>query len=103
LIRHARRGQVLPPPVLTLPVAMIQQSFRTLLMPTIGTSPLAEPGLLAAGLAAIALPAVTMRAQKEHRAAFAEQANAQPEDRLAMSRHASWQAALDNGNPFVAT
>jgi len=60
VIRHARLRAALT--VLLLPVAMIEPSFRTLLVSAIGTTPLMEPGLLAAGKAAIALPAVTVRA-----------------------------------------
>ena len=77
MIRHAALGCLLAPtlPILTLPVAMIESSLGALLMPTIGASPLMEPGLMAAGQAAIALPAVTVRAEKEHSAAFVTQAN----------------------------
>ena len=77
MIRHAAMRCLLAPtlPILTLPVAMIESSFGALLMPTISTSPLPQPGLLAAGQAAIALPAVAMRAEKKHRAALAAQAN----------------------------
>ena len=77
MIRHAALDCLLAPtlPILTLPVAMIESSFGALLMPTISASPLAQPGLLAAGQAAIALSAITMRAEKKHSAAFAAQAN----------------------------
>jgi hypothetical protein len=52
-------------------------------MPAIGAAHLLQPGLLAAGHTAIALTTVTPRAQKEQRAAFAAQANPQPEDHFA--------------------
>jgi hypothetical protein len=87
----------------TLPVAVIKSPLGTLLMATVGRAPLSEPSSLATGPTAIALPAITPRAQKEHCAAFAAQANAQPEDHFAIERHASSPAALDNGNHFVTT
>jgi hypothetical protein len=45
--------------VLPLPVAMIESSFRTLLVTAISAAPLIEPGSVAASGAAIALSAVT--------------------------------------------
>jgi hypothetical protein len=75
-----------PPPftIGTLPVAMIESTLRTLLMPAIGAVQLLEPSLLAASPTAIALATITARAQKEQRAAFAAHANSQPEDHLAV-------------------
>lgn len=77
MIRHARLTGSLAPtlPILTLPVAMIEPSLRALLAPAIGASPLLEPGLLATGQAAIALSAIAVRAEKEHRTASAPYAN----------------------------
>jgi hypothetical protein len=49
-----------------LAVAVIEPSFRTLLVTTIGRASLMEPGLLAALDAAIALPAVTVRTEEKH-------------------------------------
>jgi hypothetical protein len=59
----------------TLPVAVIESPLGALLVPAIGAPPLPRSGLLAAGQAAIALPAITSRAEKENRTAFATQAN----------------------------
>jgi hypothetical protein len=87
---------------LPLPVAMIEPSLRTLLVPAIGAAPLMEPGLIAASEAAIALSAITARTEKKDRAAFAAQAKPLPENHLAKNRHACSQAALDNGLGFVA-
>jgi len=70
-------------PVLTLTVAMIQPAFGTLLVPAIGTATLAHPGLLAAGLTAIALAAVAAGAKKESRLAVAREANALPQNHFA--------------------
>ena len=89
-------------PVLPLPVAMIEASFRTLLMSPVGTTPLTDSGLLAAGEAAIALAAITMGAQKKQRAAFTAQTKPWPQNHFANNRHAYSQAALDNGLGFVA-
>jgi hypothetical protein len=89
-------------PILTLPVAMIKPSFRTLLVSAIGATPLVQPGTIAAGAATIALSAITVRTQKEHRAAFIAEANPQPQNHFAMTRHACSQAGLDMDSGFVA-
>jgi len=88
--------------VLPLPVAMIEPSFRTLLMSPVGATSLTESGLLAAGEATVALAAITAGTQKKERAAFATQAKPLPQNHFAKSRHACSQAALDNGLGFVA-
>jgi hypothetical protein len=88
--------------VLPLPVTMIEPPFWTLLVPAIGAAPLAEPGLIAAGGAAIALSAIATGTEKKDRAAFTAQAKSLPENHFAMNRHACSQAALDNGYGFVA-
>ena len=105
MIRHARMccSLIVTLTILTLPVAMIQSSLRTLLVPVIGAAPLMEPGLTPANQTAITLSAVAVRAEKEYRATFTKQANAQPQNHLALNRHASSQAALDSGDLFVAT
>jgi len=75
---------------------------RTLLVAAIGTTPLTEPGLVAAGQAAIAVSAITVGTDKKDRAAFATPTNSQPENHLAPKRHACSQAGLDKSSPFVA-
>jgi hypothetical protein len=50
---------------------MVESSFGTVLVPAVGTAALTEPGLVAAGEAAIALSAITVRTQIEHRTTFA--------------------------------
>jgi hypothetical protein len=51
----------------------------------------------------IALSAIAVRADEEHRVTLATKANSLPEYRFAMNcRHASSQAGLDNGTDFVA-
>jgi hypothetical protein len=89
-------------PVLPLPVTMIETSFRAPLVAAVGLAPLLPPGSGTASEAAIALSAITAGAKEEHRAAFAVLANSLPENHFAMNRHAPPQAALDNGNGFVA-
>jgi hypothetical protein len=85
-----------------LPVAMVESSFRALLVTTVGAAPLPAPGSLAAGQAAIAVSAVTMHADEEHRATVGDRANTLTQNDFAMCRHVLPQAALDNGSGFVA-
>jgi hypothetical protein len=101
LIRHAGFG--LPSlAVLALAVAMIEPPFRTLLVPPVGTPPLTLAGELAALRAAIAVSAITVRADEESRVTLLAQANSLPENCFAMNRrHASLPAGLDNGRRFV--
>ena len=89
-------------PVLPLPVAMVEPSFRTLLMSAIGSAPLPLPRLITASEAAVALSAIAMRTEKEHCEAVVEQANPLPENCFPMRHHASPQGVLDNGSRFVA-
>ena len=102
MIRHA--GFRLPSfAVLALPVAMIEPSFLALLMPAIGTPPLAPASELAALRAAITVSAITVCADKENRVTPMPEAHPLPENCFAMNRrHASSQAGLDNGSRFVA-
>jgi hypothetical protein len=81
---------------------MIEPSFRTLLVPAVGGASLPLSGLLAAGGAAIALSAITVRAEEKYGVTLAAQTNPQPENRFALHRHARWQAGLDNGSRSVA-
>ena len=75
-------------PVLPLPIAVVQSSLRALLVPAVGDAALLKPSPIAAGNAAVALPAVAMRTQKKGREAALKQANPVPENRFPMSRHA---------------
>jgi hypothetical protein len=81
---------------------VIEPSFGALLMPAISQPSLPQAGLPPATQAAIALAAITAGAQEEHRAAFVSQAKPLPQNHFALCRHASSQAALDNGRGFVA-
>ena len=104
VVRHARLACTLGPalPIFPLPVSVIEPSFRTLLVAAIGATPLTEPSLVAAGQAAITVPAITVGTEKKDRAAFAAPTNSQPENHLALQRHACSQAGLDKSSPFVA-
>ncbi len=81
---------------------MIQPSFRTLLVPAIGITPLLQPALVPTDEAAIALAAVAMRADDEHQVTSTAQTNPLPENHFAGDRHMSSPAGLDNGSGFVA-
>jgi hypothetical protein len=99
VIRHARWHPA--PAVFPLAVAMIEPGFPTLLVAAIGTSVLTEPCLAATCQAAIALPAITARTEKERRAAITRHANPKPQNQFASNRHASPPAGLDNDDGFV--
>ena len=81
---------------------MIESSFGTLLVPAIGQTLLLPTRLPSAGVTAIALSAVTPRAQEKHRPAFAGMTKPLSQNRFTVCRHASPQAALDKGKLFVA-
>jgi hypothetical protein len=90
-------------PVLSLTVAMIELPFGALLVAAVGATPLLAAGLLTALVAAVAVSAITMRADEENRVAALTQASPLPQNRFAMNhRHASSQAGLDNGSGLVA-
>jgi hypothetical protein len=75
-------------PVSTLTNAMVQLAFRALLVAAIGPAALMQSGALTAGIAAIALSAVAMRAEKKDRVALHADARSQPDNDFASKRHA---------------
>ena len=77
---------------------MVQPSFRAPLVAAVGTAPLLESGLGAAGQAAIALSTITVLTDPEHRVASTAVANPLTENYFAMNRHARPQTGLDNGS-----
>ncbi len=85
-------------PVGALAVAMIEPALPALLVPAVSRAVLPEPGFGATGRAAIALPAVAVRADPEHRLAPRTAADPQPENHFPMNRHRSPPAGFDNGN-----
>ena len=74
------------PPVLALAVVMVELSFRALLVPFVGPLPLLPAGLVTAGDAAIAVPAIAVRADEEYGMALEAETNAIKEDCFAMNR-----------------
>ena len=91
-----------PPPVSTLAVSMVELPFRALLMAFIGLPPLVATGFIAARVAAIAMSAIAMRADKEHRVALLTEAHPVQENRVTVCRRHAWlKARLDNGTRFV--
>jgi hypothetical protein len=103
LIRHGRLLLTAAAPVFPLAVAMIEPSFPTLLVTPVGAPPLLATGLFAALDAAVAVSAITVRADEENRLATLTKAKSLPQNRFAMNhRHASSPAGLDNGSGLVA-
>lgn len=96
LIRHARPAPALA--VLLLPIPVVEPAFRTLLIAAVGRPVLPAPSFGAARRAAIALSAITMCTNPEHRLASLAAANALPENHFSMNRHPPTQADFDNGN-----
>ena len=91
MIRHARLALALA--VLSLPVAMIEPSLRTLLMAAIRATPLMKPCLLTAGEAAIALAAVTVGTEEEQGAALGAETKPLSQNQIARSAHVMSRAA----------
>jgi len=76
LIRHARPAPALA--VLLLPIPVVEPAFGTLLIAAVGRPVLLASGFGAAGRATVALPAITMCTNPEHRLASLAAANALP-------------------------
>jgi hypothetical protein len=96
LIRHA-----LPAPafaILLLPVPVVELAFQTLLIAPVGCPVLPAPRFGAARRAAIALSAIAMGTNPEHRLASLATANTLPENHFSINRHPPTQADFDNGN-----
>jgi hypothetical protein len=96
LIRHAPPAPTLA--VLLLPIPVIEPAFGTLLIAAVGLPVLPAPGFGAARRAAVALSAIAMCTNPEHRLASLAAANALPENRFSVNRHPPRQADFDNGN-----
>lgn len=101
MIRHADRLASFT--VLSLTVAMVESSFRALLVPAIGAAPLFAPGNFPAGGAAIAMAPVTMGADEEHGVAAGAHTHALPQNRLAMRRHVPSQTGAGQCDPLRGT
>jgi hypothetical protein len=96
LIRHARPAATLTVVLLSIPV--VEPAFGTLLIAAVGRPVLPAPGFAAARRAAVALSAVAMCTNPEHRLASLAAANPLPENHFPMNRHPPTQADFDNGN-----
>jgi len=96
LIRHAGSAPAFAVVLLAIPV--VEPAFETLLIAAVGLPVLPTPGFNAARRAAIALSAVAMCANPEHRLASLAAANALPENHFSMNRHPPRRADFDNGN-----
>ncbi len=82
---------------------MIEPSLAAPLVTPVGGPPLLAAGLFAAWGAAVAVSAITVRADEENRLALLPEAKPLPQNRFAMNhRHAPSQTELDNGNGLVA-
>jgi hypothetical protein len=82
---------------------MIEPSLRAPLVAAVSATSLLTPRLIAAARTAIAMPAVTRRANEKHCVTLGPEAYSLPENRCVLNRrHASSPAALDNDTRFVA-
>ena len=84
--------------VLLLPIPVVESAFGALLIPAVGRLVLLAAGSGAACGTAIALSAIAMCTNPEHRLASLAAANALPENHFSMNRHPPTQADFDNGN-----
>jgi hypothetical protein len=84
--------------VSSLPVPMIELSFRALLVPVVGAPSLPAPGFGAAGFAAVALSPVAVPADPEDSVAADNRTNTLTKDHLAMKIHVRPRTGLDNGD-----
>ena len=85
-------------PVGALPVTMVQPPFFTSLMPLIGAAPLIHAGLVPAHGAAIAVPAITMRADVEDRMTMQPAARPLQEVCVAMGHRRHRSRRVDNSS-----
>jgi hypothetical protein len=81
-----------------LPISVVEPAFGTLLIAAVGRPVLPPPGFGAARRAAVALSAIAMCTNPEHRLASLAAANALPENHFSMNRHPPRQADFDNRN-----
>jgi len=92
LIRQFRLGLALQ--VVVLPVQVVPFAFQAALIAAVGFTVLPETRCRTATLAAIALSAITMRADEEQRVAIAAQTKPRAENRIAVFHHAPSGRAL---------
>jgi hypothetical protein len=93
LIRHVWLRLTQAAPVRPLAIAMIEPSFGAPLVTPVGGPSLLPAGLFAARHTAVAVSAITVRADEENRVAPLTKAKPLPQNRFAVGhRHASSQA-----------
>ena len=85
-----------------LAVAMVESPFQAALVALVRLPPLAEPSVVTAAKAAVALAAVAVLAQPEDGVAITAEANALPENYFVVLVHLPRRAGLDNAHRFVA-
>jgi len=86
-----------PAAVLALAVTVVEPSLRAALMAAVGAAMLLAARLITAGGTAIALAAIAVLTDPEHRLASPAAANPLTENRFAMNRHPLRLAGLDTG------
>jgi hypothetical protein len=96
LIRHARPAPALA--VLLLPIPVVEPTFPTLLIAAVRSAVLPAPGFGAARRAAIALSAITMLTDPEHRLTSTAAASPLPQNHFAITCHARLRRGLDKGS-----
>src|ERR1700683_5122793 len=77
---------------------MIEPTLQTLLVAPVGSTVLPASSVRAANRAAIALPAIAVRANPECCLASLAATNPRPENHFSMNRHPPTGAAFDNSN-----
>jgi hypothetical protein len=96
LIRHGVSCVTLA--VDALAVSVIEPAFWTPLVPAVGIAALLASGFQTASRAAVALAAITMRTDPEHRLASLVAANSLPQNCFSLRLHPPTQADFDKGN-----
>jgi hypothetical protein len=86
----------------SLAVAVVQASFRTLLMSTVGGTALLKTGPGTAGLAAVALSPIAGTANPEHGSTAEGATESLTKNQFSMDLHPVSQAGLDKRHPFMS-
>jgi hypothetical protein len=81
-----------------LSVSVIEPAFWAPLVAAVGIAALLASAVRTAGDAAVALAAITMRTDPEHRLASLVAANSLPQNYLSLRLHPPTQADFDKGN-----
>ena len=92
MIRHARHRRPPPLPIALLPVAVVEPTFRTSLISAVGPASLLDASVTSALAAAIAMSAITMRADVESRLAPLPAARSLAQHSLIMNRRVPWSS-----------